>query len=281
MRMLTWSKRRSGARENKGPVIVAQRDRACRARGSRVKWILAAAAIALAGAAIAAADLRLRRERIEQRLLAALPDQAVADPALVRFADAQARPLFERHCAACHGADMRGNTAVGAPNLSDRVWLYGTGRVYDIERTILFGIRSGDSKARNVTDMPAFGLRGMLTPAQIRELVEYLLKLNGRPYQAEAAEEGRALYYSARGDCSDCHGGDARGDSDYGAPDLTVNVWDSGGDPQSLYDSLYFGRHRIMPAWYGTLSLEQIRALAVYIYTVSHAPGAAAPAGEG
>ncbi len=242
------------------------------------KWALAAVVIVLAGAAIAAGDLRLHRERLEHRLLAVLPDQAPADPALVRFAVAQARPLFQQYCAACHGADLRGNTALGAPNLADRVWLYGTGRVYDIERTILFGIRSGNSKARNVTDMPALGLRGVLSDAEIRDLVQYLLKLNHRPYQAEPAEEGRALYYTARADCSDCHGGDARGDYDYGAPDLTVNVWDSGGDPQSLYDSIYFGRHRIMPAWLGTLSLEQIRALAVYLYTVSHAPSAAAPA---
>ncbi len=247
-------------------------------RHARWKWVLAAAAMVLAGAAIAAGDLHLRRERIESRLLAALPDQVPADPALERFAVAQARPLFQQYCAACHGADLRGRTAIGAPDLADHVWLYGTGRVYDIERTILFGIRSGNSKARNVTDMPAFGLRGVLSDAEIRDVVQYLLKLNRRPYQADAAEEGHALYYSGKADCSDCHGGDARGDSDYGAPDLTVNVWDSGGDPQSLYDSIYFGRHRIMPAWIGTLSLEQIRALAVYIYTVSHAPSAAAPA---
>ncbi len=250
-------------------------------RRTRSRWLLAVAAIALAGGAIAAGDLRVHRERLERRLLAAWPDEAAADPVLVRFAVAEARPLFQRDCAACHGADLRGNTAVGAPDLTDRVWLYGTGRVFDIERTILYGIRSGESKARNVTDMPAFGLRGVLTDAQIRDVVQYLLELSHRPYEPEAAEQGRALYYGTQADCTDCHGSDARGDSDYGAPDLTVNVWDSGGDPQSLYDSLYFGRHRIMPAWLGTLSLEQIRALAVYLYTVSHAPGAAPPAAGG
>jgi len=35
----------------------------------------------------------------------------------------------ERHfatlCSACHGADGRGNAALGAPNLTDSVWLYG------------------------------------------------------------------------------------------------------------------------------------------------------------
>ncbi|MGH8229790.1 MAG: c-type cytochrome, partial [Steroidobacteraceae bacterium] len=235
------------------------------------QWALGLAALGLAAAAIAIGAMRLRHVRLEHRLLAALPDEVTADPQLVRFAAAEARPVFARHCAACHGADMRGNTAVGAPNLTDRSWLYGTGRVYDIERTILYGIRSGNSKARNVTDMPAFGLRGMLTPAEIHNVVEYLLKLDHRPYVQEAAAEGYRVYYSVQGDCSDCHGADAKGDADYGAPDLTIDVWDSGGDPKTLYQSIYFGRHRIMPAWIGTLSLEQIRALAVYIYSVSHA----------
>ncbi len=43
-------------------------------------------------------------------------------------------PLFST-CAACHGADGKGNPAMGAPNLTDRTWLYG-GSVADIERTI-------------------------------------------------------------------------------------------------------------------------------------------------
>ena len=226
----------------------------------------------LAGAAGALAAHRVHRERLERRLLEALPDQAGADPELVRFAAAQGRGLFEAHCAACHGADLRGNTALGAPDLADRYWLYGNGSVYDIERTILYGIRTGLSKSRNVTDMPALGLRGKLDAGQIQAVVEYLLKLNHRPYDSDAAIVGRQVYFGDAGDCFDCHAADARGDADYGAPDLTVNVWDSGGDARSLYESIYYGRHRIMPAWIGTLTLEQIRALAVFVYAVSH-PG--------
>ncbi len=230
-------------------------------------------------AAVAAETVHLARERLEYRLLADMPDQAGADPVLVRVATAEARPLFAQHCAVCHGADMRGNPAIGAPNLTDRVWLYGDGSVYDIERTVMYGVRSGVSKTHNVTDMPGFGQRGMLNDGQIRDLVQYLLALNGRPHEGEAAEEGRALYYG-KPDCGDCHGPDAKGDDDYGAPDLTVNTWNSGGDPQSLYNSIYFGRHRMMPAWLGTLSLEQIRALAVYIHSVSHPPPRTAAATE-
>ncbi len=148
--------------------------------------------------------------------------------------------------------------------------------MFQIERILLYGIRSGQSKALNVTVMPAFGVMGRLSDAQVRDLVQYLLKLNHRPYQAGSANAGQMLFNSDNYGCYDCHGSDAEGESDYGAPNLTINVWNNGGDPKSLYDSIYYGRDRVMPAWQGVLSLEQMRALAIYIHTVSHS--AARPA---
>ena len=41
-------------------------------------------------------------------------------------------------CAACHGAEGRGNTALGAPNLTDTIWLYG-GSKATIEETLRYG----------------------------------------------------------------------------------------------------------------------------------------------
>lgn len=38
---------------------------------------------------------------------------------------AAGKPRFETLCVACHGADGRGNAALGAPNLTDSTWLYG------------------------------------------------------------------------------------------------------------------------------------------------------------
>ncbi len=244
----------------------------------RVKVALALGIVAIGVVMLARAHLR--NERLQERLLAAFPDEVAADPSLVRFAVDQARPLYVQHCAACHGADLHGIAQLGAPDLTDDAWLYGDGSLYDIERTILYGARAGVSNSHNEAEMPAFGLRGVLTDAQVRSLVQYLLQLNRRPYQVEAANDGRALYFGVA-NCGDCHGPDARGNGDYGAPDLTRNVWSNGGDPQSLYTSIFAGRHRIMPAWRGTLSLEQIRALATYVYVASHpqAAPAAAPGG--
>jgi cytochrome c oxidase cbb3-type subunit 3 len=45
-----------------------------------------------------------------------------ADPALA----AAGKARFGGVCAACHGADGKGNPALGAPNLTDKTWLYGS-----------------------------------------------------------------------------------------------------------------------------------------------------------
>src|ERR1700679_2881238 len=140
------------------------------------KWALPLTAIVVIGLVIVAM-IHWRSDRLQYRLLATAPEAVADDPALVRFATAQARPLYAKHCAACHGPDMRGNPALGAPNLTDAVWLYGEARIFDIERTLLYGIRSGEDKAHNETDMPSFGLRGGLSDAQIRNVVQYVLEV--------------------------------------------------------------------------------------------------------
>jgi len=250
------------------------------ASGRRRGWLVG---LVLLVVAVLAVSLTLRHERAQAALARALlqtyPQDVTAHPVLVRFAQAQARPLYAKYCAACHGADMRGNLVLGAPSFLEHDWLWGDGTVFQIERIVMYGIRSGNPKALNVTDMPAFGLMGRLSDGQIRELVQYVMKLSHRPYDAEAANAGDMLFHEDRVNCYDCHGPYARGDPDYGAPNLTLDVFYNGGDAQSIYDSIYYGRHRMMPAWDGKLSLEQIRALAVYIHEAAKdAPPR--PAGE-
>ncbi len=253
-------------------------------------WLLIGAASVAAVACAMGLRARWHHEQLAYRLLADLPAAAGRDPVLVRFAASEARPVFAANCAPCHGADMRGKVAIGAPDLTDGVWLWGDGSVYGIERVILYGVRAGAAKTRDVDDMPAFGLKGTfhyqgtsgfqgkvvggaaLDSGEVWDLVQYLLKMNHRPYQVEAANEGERLSNESRTSCRDCHAPDLKGDSDYGAPNLTLNVWSNGGTPQDLYDSIYYGRHRLMPAWRGVLTLEQIRALAVYIHSVSRGP---------
>ena len=46
--------------------------------------------------------------------------------------------VFAANCVACHGADGKGNPLVGAPNLTDKTWLYG-GKPATIRQTIRNG----------------------------------------------------------------------------------------------------------------------------------------------
>ena len=59
---------------------------------------------------------------------------------------ARGKPLFEQSCAACHGADGKGNPALGAPNLTDRIWLYGSGEPAIVE-TITREAQQPDARA--------------------------------------------------------------------------------------------------------------------------------------
>jgi len=75
---------------------------------------------------------------------------------------ARAAPGYEISCAACHGAEGQGEPALGAPNLTDREWLFGGDRE---------AIRSQIYNGRNGV-MPAWGER--FSPETIKALAVYV-----------------------------------------------------------------------------------------------------------
>ncbi len=72
-------------------------------------------------------------------------------------------------CAACHGVGGKGNQALGAPNLSDDIWLHGWG-----EAAIIAMVNNGKTN-----QMPAQA--GKLTEAQIHVLTAYVWGLSNKP----------------------------------------------------------------------------------------------------
>ena len=81
------------------------------------------------------------------------------------IAAASGKPKFSV-CAACHGADGKGNQALGAPNLTDKIWLHGWG-----DEAIVAMVNLGKNNV-----MPAQG--GRLTPQQIHVLATYVWGLS-------------------------------------------------------------------------------------------------------
>ncbi len=216
------------------------------------------------------------QQAVRRRFLMASPDDVAADAVLVRYAMARGAHGYAQHCARCHGADLKGDHSHGVPDLTDQDWLYGSGRIGEIERIILYGIRSGDSKAQNLASMPAFATANPypryriepLTPAQLHDITELLYSFQ-HPQAADAAavERGTALFHG-KGYCFDCHSDHARGDSAIGAPNLTDDVWLYGdGSRPAIYQSIAHGLGGVCPAWHGRLAADTIRAIAVFVHS--------------
>src|SRR5579863_8339528 len=121
-----------------------------------------------------------------RQLILASPDAIPSRPELVSYAEKVGRKAYAENCVSCHGAGMKGNQH-GVPNLSDGTWLYDYGRVSDIERTILYGIRAGLGKSHNVTDMPAIGRQKVLSEPEIRDVMAYVLSINVKKHNGDPA----------------------------------------------------------------------------------------------
>jgi cytochrome c oxidase cbb3-type subunit 3 len=216
---------------------------------------------------------------LRARFLMTDPDTIPADPALNAYAMARGAPAFASYCASCHGASGQGNSARGIPDLQDRDWLYGSGRIIELERVVLYGIRSGNSKGWKLASMPAYARTEPytlyrlepLSPAQLRDVTQYILSFQSRATDAEAIARGTKVYRSVeRGLCWDCHGDRAQGNSAIGAPNLTDDIWLYGdGSRESIYRSIAYGHAGSCPAWISRLSAVTIRALAVYVHSLA------------
>ncbi|RJG01532.1 cytochrome-c oxidase, cbb3-type subunit III [Noviherbaspirillum sedimenti] len=83
-------------------------------------------------------------------------------------------------CAACHGADGKGNQVLGAPNLTDKTWLYGGG---------LNNVMDAINKGRG-NMMPAH--KGILSDAKVHLLAAYVWGLSNRQATVAGISAGDA-----------------------------------------------------------------------------------------
>jgi cytochrome c oxidase cbb3-type subunit III len=150
-----------------------------------------------------------------------------SDPQLMNIVRETGHTLFGNNCAACHGHDAKGGP--GFPDLTTSSWLWG-GNPEQIFNTIRVGINSAHPGAKNID------------PGTV--------------------EAGRKIFAT---NCVTCHGNDARGNSELGAPDLTDKSWIYGGDLETIDSTIWGGRQGHMPTWDSRLSALDRKILTLYL----------------
>lgn len=186
--------------------------------------------------------------------------EIMADPQLQQFAVAGGASAFKVNCAQCHGSGAAG--FVGFPNLNDNDWVWG-GTVDDIYRTIAHGIRHpGDNETRT-SDMPAYG--DILQPEEIKQVAAYVVSLTGTPSDVALVEPGKQVFAD---NCAACHGEDAKGNREMGAPNLADAIWLKGEGEAAIAAQARSPKHGVMPAWLPRLGDPAVKQLAVFVHSL-------------
>ncbi len=189
-------------------------------------------------------------------------DEIREDPELHRFAVNAGSSVFAAQCSQCHGAGGAGVQAAGYPNLLNDAWLWG-GTMDDIVTTVTWGIRNEDYMDARWSEMPAFGVDGLLDEEEIDAITHYVLRMSGQDYNEDLIELGAEEF---QWNCASCHGDDGGGNYDLGAPALNNQIWFYGGTEEDIRHSIYYSRFGVMPGFETRLREAEIRAVAAYVH---------------
>jgi cytochrome c oxidase cbb3-type subunit 3 len=192
-------------------------------------------------------------------------DAILADDALMRVVRTTGRQLFGDNCAACHGRDGKGRA--NYPDLTDKDWLWGAEPAH-IEQTMRVGVNTAHPESR-LGQMPAFGRDDMLSAEQVKAVAAYVYSLTHSDFASKNTEAGKEVFAST---CAACHGEDAKGNQDIGAPNLADSYWLYGGELSTIIDTVHGGRQGHMPTWDERLTKVEIRTLALYVHDLGAKP---------
>ncbi|MBL9073854.1 cytochrome-c oxidase, cbb3-type subunit III [Tabrizicola sp.] len=223
--------------------------------------LLGASTRADVAAEIAAVDTA--NAAIKDKLVAADLNAIGADPELAGYAERAGAAVFRTNCAQCHGSGAAGFEGKGYPNLLDDDWLWG-GTMEDIHTTVTHGIRNTTDVDARYSEMPKFGLDGILDETQIAQVAEHVLAISGQEHDAALAAEGATVFAD---NCAACHMEDGSGDRSQGAPKLTDAIWLYGGSREKIIETVTKARFGVMPNWNERLSEDEIRAVAYYVHS--------------
>jgi cytochrome c oxidase cbb3-type subunit 3 len=178
------------------------------------------------------------------------------------------RPLPGHRFAIVHSymAHHIGMSLIALTNaLTDNIWQWG-GSTADILQTVLQG---------RTAQMPPWGeaLRAAGGRYATDDVAFYVLSKSdpevGR-FNGDAAARGAKLFASI---CAACHGADARGNPQLGAPDLTDEYWLYGRSRAAIRAGLDQGRNGSMPAHEPLIGATRARLAAAWVWSLSHPQG--------
>lgn len=162
----------------------------------------------------------------------------------------QGQPLYQTHCASCHGEDGQG-VVPGARNFNDLDYMRG-----EAPASFYAVVTEGRG------EMPSF--RDELTSDERWDVVFYTWRFSTT---ADTLAQGKSIYEA---NCAACHGEDGVGKV-LGAADFTdLRVMDDQA-PRDFYLTVTQGLGS-MPAWQGRLSQDERWAVIDYLRTFSYDP---------
>jgi cytochrome c oxidase cbb3-type subunit 3 len=203
---------------------------------------------------------KLGQAKFHEMIAAKSVQEIDADPTLREFAVAGGASAFKVNCAPCHGSGAAGGP--GFPNLNDDDWLWG-GDLDGIQATIAHGVRYDEDPDTHVSEMPAFG--EILKLDETRQVAAYVWSLTNKPSSAALADAGKQVFMD---NCSACHGDDAKGKVDLGAPNLADAIWLKGSGEDAITRQVLAPRHGVMPAWQGRLGETAVKQLTVFVHSL-------------
>lgn len=200
------------------------------------------------------------RQSIIDAIKAKDVNEIVVDDTLRQYAIAGGAAAFKVNCVQCHGSGAQG--APGFPNLNDDDWLWG-GTLDDILQTIQHGVRFEEDEDTRMSQMPAYA--DVLEPQEIRDVAAYVVSLSGTPRDASHVPAGEQVFAD---NCAVCHGEDAKGIRDFGAPNLTDAIWFYGSGEDAIIRQVENPQHGVMPAWGERLGDATVKQLAIYVHSL-------------
>lgn len=195
-----------------------------------------------------------------EKIASSTLEEIQEDSALMQFAVAGGAAAFKVNCVQCHGSGAEGGN--GYPNLNDDDWLWG-GSVNDIYTTIAHGIRFNEDADTRFSEMPAFG--DILDGDEIRQVSAYVVSLTGTPRSEAMIQPGKQIFAD---NCASCHGEDARGNRDFGAPNLADAIWLKAEGEDGIIAQTRSPKHGAMPAWGGRLGETTVKQLALFVHSL-------------